>query len=314
MYEEILKADTYADGQGSTVARVIDGTVHDYAKTAISGVANVGNDVNWTGSHFNQSNWYAYGRMAWDPDASARDVADEWIRQTLSNDPVVVTPVTTLMMASHQTLVNYMTPLGLAHIMGTDHHYGPAPWVDDLSTANWNPFYYHRADAMGIGFDRTASGSNAVSQYFTTVRDRFAGRTTVPDDLLLFFHRVNWTASLSSSGRTLWNELVHRYSLGVDGVQTMRDAWTMARGRVDTRRFDEVSEFLQIQHYEARWWRDACLVYFASVSGSTIPAGYAAPAHDLAWYQSVASRCPSDPTKPRCPDVYTGTPSPAIAP
>jgi alpha-glucuronidase len=119
---------------------------------------------------------------------------------------------------------------------------------------------------------------------------------------------------LSSSGRSIWNELVHRYSQGVDSVQTMRDAWKQVEGRVDTRRFDEVTEFLQTQHYEARWWRDACLTYFASVSGRTIPAGYAAPAHDLAWYQSVASRCPSDAAKPRCPDVYTGDPSPAIAP
>jgi alpha-glucuronidase len=316
LYEEVLKADTHADGQGSSVARVIDGTVHGYANTAISGVANVGNDTNWTGSHFNQSNWYAYGRMAWDPDASARDVADEWIRQTLSNDPVVVGPVTTLMMDSRQALVNYMTPLGLAHIMGTDHHYGPAPWVNDLSTANWNPFYYHKADASGIGFNRTSSsgGSNAVAQYAATVRDQFANRATVPDDFLLFFHRVGWNDTLSSSGRSIWNELVHRYSQGVDGVQTMRDAWKMAEGRVDTRRFNEVTEFLQTQHYEARWWRDACLTYFASVSGRTIPAGYAAPAHDLAWYQSVASRCPSDATKPRCPDVYTGTPSPTITP
>ena len=137
-------------------------------------------------------------------DASARDVADEWIRQTFSNDPVVLGPVTTLMMASHQALVNYMTPLGLAHIMGTDHHYGPAPWVNNLSTANWNPFYYHKADSTGIGFNRTSSsgGSNAVSQYFTTVRDRFASRATVPDDLLLFFHRVGWDDTLSSSGRS----------------------------------------------------------------------------------------------------------------
>jgi alpha-glucuronidase len=315
-FEEVLKSDTYADGQGSLVARVVDGSVHGGTNSAISGVSNVGSDANWTGSHFNQANWYAYGRMAWDPDASARDIADEWIRQTLSNDPVVLGPVTTLMMASHQALVNYMTPLGLAHIMGTDHHYGPAPWVNNLSTANWNPFYYHRADSTGIGFNRTSSGggSNAVSQYFATVRDRFGSRATVPDDLLLFFHRVGWDDTLSSSGRSLWNELVHRYSLGVDSVQTMRDGWRMVQGRIDTRRFNEVTEFLLNQHYEARWWRDACLQYFRSVSGRTIPAGYAAPAHDLAWYQSTAGRCPSNAAKPRCPDVYTGTPSPAITP
>ena len=143
---------------GSTVARVIDGTVHGNANTAIAGVANIGLDTNWTGSHFNQANWYVFGRMAWDPDVTASTVADEWVRQTFSNDPVVVTPVTAMMMSSRQTLVNYMTPLGLAHIMGTDHHYGPAPWVNNLPTANWNPFYYHKADGTGIGFDRTTRG------------------------------------------------------------------------------------------------------------------------------------------------------------
>jgi alpha-glucuronidase len=312
LYEEVLKSDTYAKGQGSTVARVLDGTVHGYTTTAIAGVANVGNDTNWTGSHFNQANWYVYGRMAWDPDVSAKDVADEWIRQTLSNDPAVVTPVTAMMMDSRQALVNYMTPLGLAHIMGTDHHYGPGPWINDQSTANWNPFYYHKADGTGIGFDRTSKGSNAVEQYATTIRDKFASRTTVPDDFLLFFQRVTWDEKLASSGRAIWEELVYRYSLGVDAVATMRDAWTTVQGRVDAKRFKDVGDFLQIQHYEARWWRDACLQYFASVSKHTIPSGYATPAHDLQWYKDLKSKCPSDVTKPRCADVYTGNPSPAI--
>ena len=217
-----------------------------------------------------------------------------------------------MMMSSRQTLVNYMTPLGLAHIMGTDDHYGPAPWVNNLSTANWNPFYYHKADGTGIGFDRTSAGSNAVSQYVASVRDRFASRTTVGDDLLLFFHRVRWDDTLSSSGRSVWNELVHRYSLGVDGVQTMRNSWTMVQGRIDAKRFTDVGDFLQTQHYEARWWRDACLTYFASVSGKTIPSGYAAPARDLASYKGLETSCPTDATKPRCTTIYTGNPSPAI--
>jgi alpha-glucuronidase len=312
MYEEVLKADTYAKGQGSTVARVIDGTVHGSANTAIAGVANIGSDANWTGSHFNQANWYVFGRMAWDPDVTASAIADEWVRQTFSNDPVVVAPVTAMMMSSRQTVVNYMTPLGLAHIMGTDDHFGPAPWVNNLSTANWNPFYYHKADATGIGFDRTSAGSNGVSQYFATVRDRFASRTTVGDDYLLFFQRVRWDDTLSSSGRTIWNELVHRYSQGVDDVQTLRTSWTAVQGRIDARRFNDVGGFLQTQHYEARWWRDACLTYFMSVSGKTIPSGYAAPARDLAFYRGLETTCPSDVTKPRCPDVYSGNPSPAI--
>jgi len=313
LFEEVLKSETHAMGQGSTVARVIDGSVHGHANSAISGVANIGSDTNWSGSHFNQANWYAFGRMAWDPAISAKDVAEEWIRMTLSNDPAVITPVSTMMMGSHQAMVDYMTPLGLVHIMGTDHHYGPAPWVNNLSQENWNPFYYHKADRTGIGFDRTAAGSNAISQYAAPLRDKFGSRASVPEDFLLFFHRVGWDEMLSS-GKTLWAELVHRYSRGVDAVGGMREAWMAVQGKVDARRYEEIADFLEIQHYEARWWRDACLQYFASVSGKTIPSGYAMPARDLASYRTIAGRCPSDPTKPRCPDVYTGNPSPAILP
>jgi alpha-glucuronidase len=312
LFEEVLKSDTYAKGQGSTVARVIDGTVHGYATTAIAGVANIGSDVSWTGSHFNQASWYVFGRMAWDPDVSAADVADEWVRQTLSNDPAVVTPVTTMMMGSRQAAVNYMTPLGLAHIMGSDDHYGPAPWISNLSQVDWNPVYFHKADATGIGFDRTSTGSSAVSQYFATVRDKLASRSTIPDDFLLFFQRVGWDDKLASSGRTIWDELVYRYSAGVDAVATLRDSWKTVEGRIDAKRFKDVGDFLQTQHYEARWWRDACLQYFASVSKHTISSSYAAPAHDLQFYKDLEIKCPSDATKPRCPDIYTGTPSPAI--
>ncbi len=312
LYEEVLKSDTYAKGQGSTVARVIDGTLHGYATTAIAGVANIGNDTNWTGSHFNQANWYVFGRMAWDPDISAQDVANEWIRQTFTNDPAFVGPVTTMMMGSRQTAVDYMTPIGLAHLMGTDDHYGPAPWVSNLSQADWNPVYFHKADSTGIGFDRTSTGSNAVSQYFTTVRDQFASRSTIPDNFLLFFQHAGWDDKLSSSGRSIWNELVYRYSHGVDEVGTMRDTWSALQGYIDAKRFKDVGDFLQIQHYEARWWRDACLVYFAGVSKHTIPSGYATPAHDLSYYQNLMDKCPSDVTKPRCPDVYTDNPSPAV--
>jgi alpha-glucuronidase len=312
LYEEVLKTDTYAKGQGSTVARVIDGTTFGYKTTVIAGVANIGTDTNWTGSHFNQANWYVFGRLAWDPDATAQDVADEWIRQTLSNAPDVITPVKAMMMESREDVVNYMTPIGLAHIMGTDDHYGPGPWINDLSQANWNPFYYHKADGTGIGFDRTAKGSNAVEQYAATVRDQLASKDTIPDKFLLFFQRMGWDDKLKSSGRTVWEELVYRYSAGVDAVGGMRDSWKTVDGWIDAKRFKDVTDFLQIQHYEARWWRDACLQYFASVSKHTIPSGYATPAHDLTFYKNLVSKCPSDVTKPRCPDVYSGNPSPAI--
>jgi len=311
LWQEVLRTDTYAMGQGSTVARVIDGSLHGYSNTAIAGVANIGSDANWSGSQFNQANWYAFGRMAWDPDVGADQVAEEWIRQTLSNDPVVVAPVKEMMLSSHQALVDYMTPLGLAHIMGTDHHYGPAPWVNNLSRAEWNPFYYHKADSTGIGFDRTASGSNAVGQYADEVTQLYGTRASVPDAFLLFFHRVGWGETLAS-GRTLWAELVHRYSQGVDDVATMRGSWATVDGRVDAQRFGEVTDMLETQHYEARWWRDACLTYFASVGGQTLPAGYAAPANALSFYQGLS--CPPDVKKPTCSQVYNGEPSPAVTP
>ena len=311
LYEEVLKADTQVNGPGSTVARVIDGTLQKHALTAISGVSNIGSDTNWSGSHFNQANWYVFGRMGWDPDLSAQAVAEEWVRQTFSNDPIVVAPVVGMMMGSRQTLVNYMEPLGLAHMMGTDHHYGPAPWVSTLAQAEWNPVYYHKADAQGLGFDRTATGSNAVSQYASAVGDAFAKRATVSDDSLLFFHHVGWTEKLDT-GKTLWEELVRRYSQGVDDVGHVRETWATVKGRIDAKRFGEVGDFLQIQHYEARWWRDACLSYFATFSKLAIPAGYAAPANPLSYYQGL--NCPADVKKPRCPQVYTGTPSPAVLP
>lgn len=215
-------------------------------------------------------------------------------------------------MASHQALVDYMTPLGLVHIMGDDHHYGPAPWSNTFTEQpEWNPVYYHKANAQGIGFDRTASGSNAVEQYFTPVRQEFSSRDTIPDDFLLFFHTVGWQEPMSS-GRTLWEELVHRYSRGVDDVALFRESWASVAGRVDEQRFDEIADFLQIQHYEARWWRDACLAYFGSVASLSLPEGYSPLQNNLSFYQGL--NCPSNVTKPRCAQIETGNPSPAILP
>ncbi len=314
MWEEVLKADVKGDGAGSTVARVIDGSLESHTLSAIAGVSNVGKDANWTGSHFNQANWYAFGRMAWDPDASAQALAEEWVRQTFSNDPTFVAPVVGIMMSSHQTLVDYMTPLGLAHIMGDDQHYGPGPWLNSFADhPEWNPVYFHKADAQGLGFDRTAGGSNAVAQYASAVGQAFATRATIPDDYLLFFHHVGWSETLAS-GKTLWAELVHRYSAGVDGVQIMRDTWSPLSNRIDSQRFGEVTDFLEIQHYEARWWRDACLAYFTSVSQQPIPEGYAPLGNTLDFYKNLEKSCPADEHKPRCTQVCTGTPSPAVLP
>jgi alpha-glucuronidase len=286
LYSEALMSDTYARGPGSTVAKVIDGSLFGAKHTGMSGVSNIGSDRDWTGSEFDQANWYAFGRLAWDPQASPRAIAEDWARMTFSNDKDFVGPVAGMMMASREAVVDYMTPLGLAHLMGTDHHYGPAPWVDNTKRHEWNPVYYHRADANGIGFDRTETGSNAIAQYAPPLREQFSKVGTTPEKFLLWFHHVDWDHRMAS-GRTLWEEIVYRYSRGVDEVRQMRETWARMKPFVDKQRFDEEAAFLAIQEKEATWWRDACLAYFSSVSGRPIPPGYAQPAHSLDYYKSL---------------------------
>jgi len=299
MWKEVLDADTYAKGPGSTVARVVDGSLFGYRTTGIAGVANVGTDSNWCGSIFNQANWYAFGRLAWDPALSAAAIADEWIRMTFANDPQVVAPVKAMMLASREAVVRYMTPLGLAHQMAEGHHYGPGPWVAG-GRSDWMSVYYNRADTAGLGFDRTATGSDAVSQYFPPLRQRFASRDSVPDDLLLWFHRVGWTERLPS-GRTLWEELLRHYQMGIDTVRWMQRTWDALRDRIDAERFDSVRAQLGIQMAEARWWRDASVVYWQSFNHLPLPAGYEQPRHTLDFYERL--RCPANPRKPRCPAI-----------
>jgi alpha-glucuronidase len=286
LYEEALDADTMVKGPGSTVAKVIDGALHGYELTGMAGVSNIGADRNWTGSHFDQANWFAFGRLAWDPSLSAETIAREWVRMTFSNDPAFVAPVVAMMMGSREAVVDYMTPLGLHHLMGTGHHYGPAPWVNDLKRADWNPTYYHRADAAGIGFDRGASGSDAIAQYAPKIAAKFADVTTTPENLLLWFHHLPWDHRMPS-GRILWDELVHRYTRGVDVVSQMRRTWATLEAYVDSDRFAQVAAFLAIQEQEARWWRDACIAYFQTFSKRPLPAGIAAPLHPLEYYQDL---------------------------
>ena len=277
MWEEALKSDTFRPHAGTPVAATI---------SAMAGVANVGSDRNWSGSEFDQANWYAFGRLAWDPQGSARAIAEEWTRMTWGNDPRLVATIVPMMMRSRQAVVDYMTPLGLHHLMGTGHHHGPAPWVNDLARPDWNPVYYHRADANGIGFDRTATGSNAVSQYAPEVAARFGKLATVPDDYLLWFHHVAWDYRMRT-GATLWEELVRRYDTGVASVEAFQRDWQQLRPLVDAQRYAEVEAFLGIQHDEAIWWRDASLAYFGSLSKRPLPPGVRAPAHPLAWYQAL---------------------------
>ena len=275
MWEEALKTDTYAQGPGSTVARAVSG---------MAGVANTGTDRNWSGSQFDQANWYAFGRLGWDPETASRAIAEDWTWMTFSNDPAFVGPVADMMLSSREAVVDYMTPMGLAHLMGTGHHYGPAPWVSGGMRLDWTPAYYHRADAQGIGFDRTATGSNALALYAPELAARYASL----DDtrFLLWFHHLPWDHRMPS-GRTLWDELVNHYSRGVDEVAAMRATWARQAPYVDKQRFDEVATFLAIQEKEARWWRDACVAYFQSVSHRPLPAGYPPPEHSLAYYEAL---------------------------
>nr|WP_256869427.1 alpha-glucuronidase family glycosyl hydrolase [Sphingobium lactosutens] len=286
LFEETLDADTYAKGKGSTVAKVIDGSLEGHKLTGIAGVANIGVDRDWSGSIFNQADWYAFGRLAWDTSLSAESIAKEWAEMTFSPDPKVVQPVVTMMMGSREAAVDYMTPLGLAHVMDTGHHYGPGPWVADLARPEWNPVYYHKANAEGIGFDRTKSGSDAVSQYAPPVAKLLANPKTTPERDLLWFHHLPWDYRLKS-GETLWDGLIHHYDRGVTTVANMQKNWEALRPYVDTERFAETEAFLTIQHREALWWRDASIAYFQSVSKRPLPAGSAAPAHDLDWYKAL---------------------------
>jgi len=282
MWKEVLDFDT--DGKGSTVASSL--IPHSSSLTGIAGVANIGNDMNWTGYHFGQANWYAFGRLAWDSDLSSEKIAEEWLRMTFSNKKPVVETLKTLMLNSHETCVNYMTPLGLHHLMATGHHYGPGPWIGDLSRPEWNPTYYHRADEKGIGFDRTATGSNAVEQYALAVQEVFASRKNCPEKFLLWFHHVDWTGRLAS-GKTLWEELCQRYHQGAAEVTAMRRSWQTLEKEVDEQRFHEVDMMLQIQEKEAKWWRDACLTYFQTFSKMEIPKDLEPPAHDLEFYKKL---------------------------
>ncbi len=281
MWEEVLRSDTWRPRKGTTVADVL---TRPGGLSGMAGVANIGTDRNWSGSQFDQANWYAFGRMAWDPDAGADTIARDWAAMTWGGG--VADPVAAMMLGSRQAVVDYMMPLGLHHLFATGHHYGPGPWVDDLARADWNPVYYHKADRQGVGFDRTARGSDAVGQYAPALARRWGDPDTVPEDLLLWFHHVAWDRRMRS-GRILWEELVGRYDRGVAKVAAMQAQWAALAGQVDPQRHAEVAQFLTIQRDEAQWWRDACIAYFAEVSGRALPAGVVPPAHPLAWYRAV---------------------------
>jgi len=270
MWKECLDFDTHAKGSDSYVSKVLDGSLHDYSMSGIAGVANTGSDRNWCGHLFAQANWYAFGRLAWDHDLSSETIAEEWIRMTLSRDSNVVGTIKAMMMGSREACVNYMTPIGLHHIMQAGFHYGPQPGYAKSSRLDWTSVYYHRADSTGLGFDRSSSGSNATSQYFSPWRERFDKIETCPEEYLLWFHHVRWDHKMQS-GRTLWEELCYRYHTGIDYVKEMRRTWAGLEKHIDRDIYSHVQEKLATQEKDATIWRDTCLGYFQKFSKKPIP-------------------------------------------
>lgn len=286
LFKETLDADTYAKGKGSTVAKVTNGSLYSTKNSAIAGIANIGNDVNWCGHPFAQSNWYAFGKLAWNDETPANQIADEWLKMTFRADLATTKKLNEMMMTSRETVVNYMTPLGLHHIMGWDHHYGPGPWIKDKPRADWTSIYYHQADKNGIGFNRTKTGSNALAQYFPAVAEKFSNLNTCPEEYLLWFHHLPWDYKLKS-GDNLWDGMVKKYYQGAEEVKQMQQTWDGLQAKIDPAIHKQVKQLLAIQYHEAIWWRNACVLYFQSKSGLPIPSGLPKPAHDLAYYEKL---------------------------
>ncbi|NLW84877.1 MAG: alpha-glucuronidase [Phycisphaerae bacterium] len=269
MWKEFLDSDTHAKGRGSTVAKVLAGKVYPYPITGMVSVTNPGLDTNWCGHHFSQSNWYAFGRLAWNPELSAEAIADEWTRMTFTNDEKTVGVIRDMMMSSHETYVNYTMPLGLHHLIGGD-HYAPMPWNDRASRADWTATYYHQASADGIGFDRSRRGNGAVEQYFPPVCDLFDDITKCPETFLLWFHRCAWDYRMKS-GKTLWDELCEKYQQGAAEAAVLQQTWQSLSGKIDSQRHREVDDRLTIQVTDSAKWRDQILEYFGRFSQRPVP-------------------------------------------
>ncbi len=289
MWEEFLKSDTYQQGEGSTVARCTDGSLFSQKHTAIAGVANVGLDVNWCGYTFAQANWYAFGRLAWNNKLTSEQIADEWIKLTFKQSAAensdwqanFLSPVKQMMLDSREAAVNYMMPLGLHHIMSSNEHYGPGPWwAPPRMRKDWTPPYFHQADSIGIGFNRTHTGSNAVAQYHEPLISQFDNIATCPEQYLLWFHHAAWNHQMKS-GRTLWNELCYCYDKGLQQVRQFQKIWDRTQPYVDTERFLQVQSKLRSQSRNAQLWKDGCLLYFQQFSKMPIPYEIERPVNDL---------------------------------
>ena len=273
----------------------------------MAGVANIGDDTNWCGHHFAQSNWYAFGRLAWNPSLTSEQIAEEWLAQTFRPTPQPLpvmegsghtqglelsTPLSNregsgesllldMMLRSREACVSYMMPLGIHHIFAGTHHYGPEPWYAPRGVrADWTPPYYHKADSIGLGFDRTLNGSANVKQYPEELCRLYNDINTCPENLLAWFHHVPWDHKMKS-GRTFWDELCHKYDDGVHQARHFLTVWDSMQPYVDSQRFNEVQRKLRIQARDAEWWRDACLLYFQTFSHRPIPQDVEHPVHNL---------------------------------
>jgi alpha-glucuronidase len=295
MWEELLKSDTYQQGVGSTVAKATDGSLYHAKYTAIAGVSNIGLDTDWCGNTFAPSNWYAFGRLAWNNTLSSKTIAQEWLKQTFKpsqassattlttmqwNNHFLV-PVCNMMLDSREAAVNYMMPLGLHHIFGANEHYGPGPWYAPARTRkDWTPPYYHQADSIGVGFDRTKKGTNAVSQYHEPLCSQFDDLNSCPENLILWFHHVPWSYTMKSK-RTLWDELCFKFNDGVMTVRSFQKVWEQMQPYLDSERYDDVQKLLSRHSKDAQIWKDGCILYFQQFSKRPIPYGVELPNYSL---------------------------------
>nr|MDQ6903971.1 alpha-glucuronidase [Bacteroidota bacterium] len=296
MWEECLQSDTYQQGKGSTVARCTDGSIYPKKNTAMAGVSNIGLDINWTGNTFAQANWYALGRLAWNVNLKSEQIADEWLKLTFYNDSSeksgsanyaagwnenFLRPVKKMMLESREAAVDFMTPLGLHHIMSANGHYGPGPWWGPKGVRpDWTPPYYHQASTNGIGFDRTTKGSDAVSQYHEPLASELNNVATCPEKYLLWFHHLPWDYKMKD-GHTLWDDLCHHYDKGVHEVRSFQTIWDKAYPWVDSTRFMAVQRKLREEEVNAVLWKDACLLYFQQFSRMPIPYDVERPVNNL---------------------------------
>jgi alpha-glucuronidase len=279
MFKECLESDTYANGKGTTVAKIVSSKIGKVT-SAMVGVANTGSDRNWTGHLMSQANWYGFGRLAWNYEISAEQIADEWIKMTLAIDPTTVQIIKNMLLTSRETYVDFTYPLGLAHMMGQGIHFGPEPWLEKSQRPDWTSIYYHRADTVGLGFNRTTTGSNALGLYKTEVQNQWNNPNTCDLKYLLWFHHVAWNQPLTT-GRSLWGELCYKYYTGVEKVEKLQAYWEKVKPNVDAAIFADVKGRLARQHQEALNWRDSAVLYFQTYSKMPIPSPFIPPIRTL---------------------------------